>query len=65
MTGPPRVEAPRDQPALEVRKVRKCLACSVAFSSEWAGERICPRCKGSAAWQNGTPLKSPPSGGRR
>jgi hypothetical protein len=48
----------------QVRKKRECLRCKSEFSSEWAGERICGRCKGSSAWKNGSPLRSGPSNGR-
>jgi hypothetical protein len=34
------------------RKKRACLCCTGAFESAWAGERICPRCKGSATWRD-------------
>jgi hypothetical protein len=34
-------------------KVRKCLMCREPFPSEWAGERICRKCKSTAAWRNG------------
>ena len=36
------------------RKRRGCLCCAKAFDSAWAGERICPRCKGSATWREDT-----------
>jgi hypothetical protein len=36
-----------------VRLVRRCLCCLVKFDSEWAGERICGRCKGSTRWRTG------------
>lgn len=36
-----------------VRRQRQCLMCRGQFSSEWSGERICPRCKGAAAWRQG------------
>jgi DnaJ-class molecular chaperone len=38
----------------EVRRVprkRKCLMCRDTFDSAWAGERVCKRCKSSAAWR--------------
>lgn len=34
-------------------KNRKCLMCAEPFPSEWAGERICKKCKSSAAWRQG------------
>ena len=33
------------------RRMRACLMCSTKFESAWAGERICVRCKGNAAWR--------------
>ncbi len=35
------------------QKVRKCLLCSTHFESEWAGERVCKKCKATAAWRQG------------
>ena len=37
----------------EQRKKRKCLMCSTSFESTHFGERICPACKGTAAWREG------------
>lgn len=34
-------------------KERDCLKCGERFSSEWAGDRVCGRCKGSIAWRTG------------
>jgi len=34
-------------------KTRQCLVCRHQFQSEWAGERICPKCKSTAAWRSG------------
>jgi hypothetical protein len=34
-------------------KPRLCLMCSTEFLSEWAGERICRKCKSSTKWRNG------------
>ena len=42
---------PRSTRAHE-QKTRDCLMCRDAFLSAWSGERICPRCKKSAAWCN-------------
>ena len=36
-----------------VRRERQCLMCHSQFSSEWSGERICPRCRGGTAWRQG------------
>lgn len=35
-------------------KDRRCLMCGETFESEWAGERICRRCKATTAWRSGT-----------
>lgn len=35
------------------QKIRKCLLCSTDFESEWAGERVCKKCKATAAWRQG------------
>ncbi len=37
----------------EERKTRKCLVCKAEFVSEWAGERICHKCKSSSNWRSG------------
>jgi hypothetical protein len=34
-------------------KTRHCLICKARFVSQWAGERICRRCKSTAAWRSG------------
>ena len=59
MTDYPKEEAAGDLSARYTRKSRKCLMCKSAFSSEWSGERICPRCKGKNAWKNGIPGEAP------
>jgi hypothetical protein len=28
------------------------------FDSAWAGERVCPRCKGTTTWRNGASAAS-------
>ena len=38
-------------------KTRACLRCHQRFESDWSGERICRRCKGSTTWQNGEPYR--------
>ncbi len=35
------------------RKSRCCLLCSHKFMSEWVGDRVCKRCKQTAAWASG------------
>lgn len=54
-----------DQPNQDDPKVRQCLRCESAFESQWAGERICARCKSSNAWRSGIPVRASNSGGRR
>ena len=49
--------APSDHSPSDLPKIRQCLRCEAAFPSEWSGERICARCKGSAAWRAGAPLR--------
>ncbi len=45
-------------------KLRLCLRCQNSFQSEWAGERICARCKSSSAWRSGIPVRASASGKR-
>jgi len=35
------------------QRTRKCLFCGTHFPSEWAGERVCKKCKATAAWRQG------------
>jgi hypothetical protein len=39
-------------------KTKPCLVCKSPFLSEWAGERICRRCKSTAAWKSGVVSRS-------
>ena len=32
-------------------KTRACLKCREDFESEWAGERVCPKCKNGRVWR--------------
>jgi hypothetical protein len=41
-----------DETEAEVKE-RRCLMCRETFDSAWAGERICRRCRSSAAWRRG------------
>ncbi|HMA15915.1 MAG: hypothetical protein ACM35H_11750 [Bacteroidota bacterium] len=34
-------------------KSRRCLMCRDRFESSWPGERVCKRCKSTAAWREG------------
>lgn len=38
-------------------KTRHCLRCQTEFASAWAGERVCPRCKGTSGWRTGVALQ--------
>jgi hypothetical protein len=42
-----------DEHEINTQKTRSCLLCSTRFESEWAGERICKKCKATAAWRQG------------
>jgi hypothetical protein len=45
---------------------RTCLRCEVKFTSQWAGERICARCKTTSAWRGSVPRQfNPGRGGGR
>ncbi|MGD1877694.1 MAG: hypothetical protein ACFB13_09365 [Kiloniellaceae bacterium] len=46
-------------------KQRQCLRCQENFDSQWAGERICARCKSSSTWRSGIPVRAGTSSGRR
>ena len=46
-------EYERDAKRDDQRKTRKCLVCEAPFLSEWAGERICRKCKSSKNWRMG------------
>lgn len=48
----------------DVPRERRCLRCQTHFESEWSGERICRRCKGTSSWRNGLPHAAPSSGRR-
>lgn len=52
------------RPAGDVPKSRQCLRCKATFESEWSGERICRRCKGSVSWRTGLPPSFGSSGRR-
>lgn len=34
-------------------KTRLCLMCRKQFDSEWAGERVCRKCKSTETWRRG------------
>lgn len=39
------------------QKVRRCLRCQDEFDSIWAGDRICGKCKQTAAWRASQPAQ--------
>lgn len=41
-----------------IRLRRVCLGCKSLFDSAWAGERVCPRCKGTTSWRNGASVST-------
>ena len=43
---------PQSEQAYQAKQ-RSCLMCKDPFPSAWPGERICKRCKESAAWRSG------------
>jgi len=36
----------------EVKRV-PCLKCQEPFDSQWAGDRVCPRCERGKTWREG------------
>jgi hypothetical protein len=38
-------------------KSRPCLRCREPFTSSWPGERVCPRCKKTWIWREGSTLR--------
>ncbi|MSO80623.1 MAG: hypothetical protein EXQ97_03065 [Alphaproteobacteria bacterium] len=64
MSAEPASDDPVTPTAVHVAKPRQCLRCGTPFSSSWAGERICGRCKGSSGWRQGVPAE-PANGTRR
>jgi len=59
------VEFMDEQAPADIPRERSCLRCRTTFQSEWAGERICGRCKSTNAWRSGDPIKSHPTSIRR
>jgi hypothetical protein len=53
-----------EEPVAAPPRTRACLRCRSDFESEWAGERICKRCKGTAAWREGVPTTAHSSSSR-
>jgi uncharacterized paraquat-inducible protein A len=53
-----------DLPSKSLTKIRQCLKCKTTFQSEWAGDRICSRCKRKASWRQSGPLTSSPRNNR-
>lgn len=65
MSDLPKVDLAGDSAPADEPKTRQCLKCADSFQSQWAGERICPRCKSTNAWRNSAPVRSHPSALRR
>ncbi len=65
MAHRPATELSSDHRFEDAAKVRACLRCRTTFHSEWAGERVCSRCKGTTAWRSGEPPRFHPVGSRR
>ncbi len=65
MTEPQSTVSPTGQAKQAESKCRNCLRCETSFQSEWSGERICPRCKSTAAWRAGTPTPAYPANRRK
>ncbi len=40
-----------------IAKERRCLNCTGQFTSLWAGERVCKRCKQTSSWRSGVASK--------
>jgi protein-arginine kinase activator protein McsA len=51
------LEFPKAEDVAEDVKERRCLSCTMTFTSLWAGERVCKRCKQSATWRSGVAHK--------
>ena len=49
----------------DANKTRRCLRCQTTFDSQWSGERICPRCKGTSTWREGNSAEFVSFGSRR
>lgn len=44
-------DRPENAPGAQTR-TRRCLMCGQSFQSEWAGERVCKKCKSTTAWRS-------------
>jgi hypothetical protein len=58
------IETPAGAVCRDDPKVRQCLRCQADFKSQWAGERICARCKSTNTWRSGVPVRASSSNGR-
>lgn len=65
MTELPPTDVSIDPADRHTARVRQCLKCKSDFRSQWAGERICSRCKGSKGWRSGLDVHASPVGFRR
>lgn len=48
------VAVPEAAARSDTHRRRRCLMCRERFGSEWAGERVCKKCKSHAAWREGS-----------
>ena len=46
------IESGKIKATADIAAERVCLRCRSSFWSEGFGERICSRCKGTAAWRS-------------
>ena len=53
-SGAASVAGPEAAARSETHRHRRCLMCRERFGSEWAGERVCKKCKSHAAWREGS-----------
>lgn len=53
LRGPEKPKRRAAKPERPEPTQRRCLMCRDEFPSEWAGERVCGSCKGTAAWRSG------------
>ena len=56
MAGAKRASDPR--PSAPIPRTRRCLKCGADFPSEWAGQRVCAKCKKKVGWRSGTSLRT-------
>jgi uncharacterized paraquat-inducible protein A len=57
MTQPPLKKLKPEPLHAYEAKSRQCLKCREPFKSSWPGERVCPRCKTTIIWREGSTLR--------